>query len=261
MSAHSACENNINPDSAAFIYGQGFFTTTRIIDFKPLWLEQHMLRLSRWLQKFAMPGFDKKVMKAMARQWPVDHAIRDGFMRIMVWEDRGRLNFHFNGGNTQVVTGASLTKAFFQRHSSQPLLNYKSFNYWESRLAWQEASKRGFFEALLVNENHEICEGSRCNIFWVKEGQLRTPDETCGLLPGIGREIVLEIASQTGIWTKVGKFLIEELDEAEEIFLTNSLRGIIPVTRWERKEYEPGAITKTFIQAWELKMEDYLRKY
>ncbi|MCM8763013.1 MAG: aminotransferase class IV [Candidatus Omnitrophica bacterium] len=103
-------------------------------------------------------------------------------------------------------------------------------------LAYNEAKKNGFDEAILLNQDGYVVEGSRTNIFLVKNNKLYTPSLDCGCLEGITRKVVLDLAKEKGLLsyeTKLGK---KDILNAEEVFLTNSLSGIMPVAICERKK-------------------------
>lgn len=216
----------------AFRYGQGFFTTTRVKGFIPIWLPAHVHRLNRSLHDFMMPGLNEDRLLGMAGNWPVENQLPEGFLRILVWEEKGAAHFHLTGGMLDnVPRKMKLMVSRIRRHSSDPLLGYKSFNYWNNQLAYQEALLNGCDEAILLNEKGEITESSRNNIFWIKEGVLFTPQLACGLLPGIARSHLMTIAREQGMELQEGGFSQEDLEAAETVFLSNSVHGIREVVR------------------------------
>ncbi|GAI43845.1 unnamed protein product, partial [marine sediment metagenome] len=134
-----------------------------------------------------------------------------------------------------------------RRNSQSPLSRLKSANYLENMLAKQEARAAGVDEAICLNEKGLLAEASMSNIFLVNDGILRTPGEQSGILPGITREVVLELASQLGINTFEQDIRLDELFQAQEAFLTNSLMEIMPLTEIDGKPVgsgRPGSLTK-----------------
>jgi branched-subunit amino acid aminotransferase/4-amino-4-deoxychorismate lyase len=105
----------------------------------------------------------------------------------------------------------------------------KSANYLNNLLSRKEARAAGADEALLLNERGSLCEGSTSNIFLVKGHTLITPNEECGCLPGITRQAVIELAPETGISVAQREIQPEELLQADEAFLTNSLIELMPL--------------------------------
>jgi 4-amino-4-deoxychorismate lyase len=121
-------------------------------------------------------------------------------------------------------------------------------------LAYRQALKAGFDEALLLNTLGHLCEGSRSNIFLVVGKTLFTPALSSGCVEGITRKVVLDLAHTHRIRCKEGKIPVETLLQADESFLTNSLRGIMPLESVDRHPIaggHPGRITKFFMDAYQ----------
>ena len=123
----------------------------------------------------------------------------------------------------------------------------------ENILARMAARAAGYDEAILLNEKGYIAEGSTTNIFLVSNGELVTPCAESGILSGITREAVLEIASAANIKTVERQVGLEELIKAEEAFITNSILKIMPLTWFEDKPIgngKPGQLTKKLLAAY-----------
>jgi len=140
-----------------------------------------------------------------------------------------------------------------RRNSQSPLSRLKSANYLESILARQEARAAGVDEALCLNEKGLLAEASMSNIFLVTDGILRTPGLESGILPGITRETILELASQPGINTLEHDIRLDDVFQAQEAFLTNSLIEVMPLTEIEGKAIgsgRPGPLTQRLMAAY-----------
>ena len=140
------------------------------------------------------------------------------------------------------------------RNSQSPLSRIKSTNYLESILAKHEARKAEVDEALFLNEKGLLAEASMSNIFLVNNGTLRTPGEENGILPGITREVVLELAASLGIKSMEQKIALKELTQADEAFFTNSLMEIMPLTQLSGQKIgtgEAGAVTQRLAAAYQ----------
>lgn len=252
-------------NSPAFRYGEGFFTTTRVKNYVPLWLDDHIKRLMDSLADFNMEIPDAKEMKSAADRWPRKNNLKDGFMRIMCWVQESEVKVFLTGGKINNTPDKlhGLKTAFYHRHRSNPLLGYKTFNYWPNNLAYNDAVKQGYYEAVFLNEKGEICETSRCNIFWTRGETLYTPETGCGLLKGIARDKVLYLADKLEIKVLQGKFQIKELEQADEVFLTNSVRGIIGISNFEKRySYnQEGPIIQKLTRAYNMLTEEYLQKF
>jgi branched-chain amino acid aminotransferase len=130
----------------------------------------------------------------------------------------------------------------------------KSGNYLGSVMAVAEARKRGAYEAILCDSVGRITEGSSSNFFIVSGGRVATPALSVGLLEGITRRKVMELLSRQGIkWAEQALWPID-LHQADEAFLTSSVRGVVPVTRADGKplgDGKPGPVTRRVLAAYE----------
>jgi branched-chain amino acid aminotransferase len=116
----------------------------------------------------------------------------------------------------------------------------KSGNYLGSILALRQAIADGGDDAVLCTATGEVAEGATSNVFAVVDGMLRTPDLEAGLLAGITREVVCEQAAELGETVRTGKLWPDELRGAAEVFLTSSVRGIMPVTKVDGRTIGAG---------------------
>jgi branched-subunit amino acid aminotransferase/4-amino-4-deoxychorismate lyase len=105
----------------------------------------------------------------------------------------------------------------------------KSLDYLCFRKAYLEAHRKGADEAILLNHRGELVEGSRTNLFWMKDNVLYTPAIQCGCLNGIGRQLALKNARQKGIPVKFVHAKPQTLFAADKAFLTNSVMGPVPL--------------------------------
>lgn len=245
--------------SNAFKYGEGFFTTIRVEKSTAIWLEDHIERLDRSLSTFGYRMLDVEKIKAAVYGLLAARSCAAGYLRIQVWQDQHRVAAYIEGDFTGLAAAepCSVTTSAYCRPSSDPLVSHKSCNYLTNLQACRQAGQRGFFEAIFLNERQEVCEGSRSNLFWWRRGVLYTPDLVCGLLPGICRARVLRIALAAGIEVRAGRYHLEHLLEADEVFLTNSLRGIIPVTRLDDRKFPPGKSNAVMTR----RLQDDIRAY
>jgi branched-chain amino acid aminotransferase len=124
----------------------------------------------------------------------------------------------------------------------------KSTNFLNNILAKREAIAAGAFDSILLNWEQHLTECTVSNLFFVTEGCLRTPSVECGLLDGITRSIVIQLAKEQHIPTEEGRFTPEQLRQSSECFLTNTSMEIMPVAAVDRKrigEGSPGLLTQT----------------
>jgi len=127
-----------------------------------------------------------------------------------------------------------------RRSSTSPTSQIKSANYLDMILARSEAKNAGVDEALLLNEQRYVAEGSTSNIFIVSKGKVITPSIDSGILPGVTREAVLELATSLGIDVEQRLVKPDELYIADEAFLTNSVIEIMPLVEVDAKRIGSG---------------------
>jgi len=120
-------------------------------------------------------------------------------------------------------------------------------DYLNSALAVMEAKLNGFDETLMLNELHMVAEGSGENIFMVRKGKIFTPPLNAGILPGITRESIMEIAGDLGMTVVEQNFTRSELYMADELFFTGTAAEVTPIREVDRRlvgDGKPGPMTK-----------------
>ncbi len=123
----------------------------------------------------------------------------------------------------------------------------KASNYLANLLAADEARKKGAQEAILVDASGEVLEGSTSNVFVVKDGAVRTPPLELGILGGITRAAILRSAARIGVPVREDSLFPHDLYEADEVFVTSSIREVAPVVRVDDRTVGagvPGPVTK-----------------
>jgi branched-chain amino acid aminotransferase len=132
----------------------------------------------------------------------------------------------------------------------------KSNNLLNNALAMQEAFTRGAFEGLMRNYRGELAECTTSNIFIVKDGVALTPPLDSGLLAGLTREFLFEVAADCGIPMREQTLRDEDLFGADEAFLTGTTRELVPIVQVDDRTVgsgRPGHITTTLLEAFRRK--------
>ena len=124
------------------------------------------------------------------------------------------------------------------------LAGIKHLNRLEQVLARNEWQGNAYQEGLCLDTNQHLIEGTMSNLFWVKDGVLYTPDLSGSGVAGVMREVVMQLAMENNISIKMGLWPVAELLGAEEIFMTNSLIGIWPVSYILDKTFDVGPVTQ-----------------
>jgi branched-chain amino acid aminotransferase group I len=245
-----------------FLYGYGLFETMRAYKGQVFRLDGHLDRL---MYSAAILGLQLQVQEIKGAVMDTIQAnkLKEARIRIAISIGEGGMapdpstcnkpTVLILAGHYQSYPERIYQKGFraivssIRRNSQSPLSSLKTANYLESILARHQARVVGSDEAIHLNEKGLLAEASMSNIFIVTDGILRTPGLENGILPGITREIVLELAPRLGINTLEHDIQLDEVLHAQEAFLTNSLIEVMPLTEMVGKPVghgKPGAITQ-----------------
>ena len=231
-------------------FGLGVFETICMKGKKPVLLDWHLHRMNRSLKEFAIP---QTICVEEVIKWCGEHQdeIEDlQALKIMISEKNKMFAFRKNPYTAEVLEkGFRLDYSPVMRNESSRLVYHKTMNYADNILEKRRLKGTDTDEVLFLNSKGQIAEGSTTNVFFVKEGEIFTPKVSCGLLPGIMRQYVI---SKTGCVESI--LYPEDIERMDECFVTNSLMGIMPVTRLGEKQFEAGEIAKKL-------MEEYQREY
>lgn len=255
-----------------FLYGDSVYESLRTYSRVPFLLDRHLLRLERSAGRLelsirggiervarevhatiaALPHQESTlriVVTRGAREGVVDldpNSAGDGMMVILAREAKPYpAELYETGVDISVV---SVVRN--RRDMVDPAV--KSGNYLNNMLAIQEARRRSAFESVMKNSEGFLTECSTSNLFIVSRGELRTPALDCGLLDGVTRGLLLEIAIESGIRVREERLTERDLHDADEVFLSSSLKEVMPVARVDGSTVglgRPGPITLRLLAA------------
>lgn len=230
-----------------FLFGDGVFETCRIVNGKIYNFNAHYQRLNSGLNnlkiKAKISDLEQKSLKLIAK-----NKVKNGILRIAISRGVGSKGY-LPSDNCQALTIISTknksTKPKIvnlgQSSHKTPLLNLgKTSNSLPYILTKIEAQEQGFFDSVMLCSNNNIAETGSCNIFWVKNGQIFTPSQDCSIIMGTIRQKLLQICPEI---TEI-KANIDNLKEADEIFLTNVNFLILPVNNFLGKKLDHKITTK-----------------
>jgi branched-chain amino acid aminotransferase group I len=260
----------LSPFDHGFLYGYGLFETMRAYQGYIFRLDRHLARLRHSAESISLAhkltAFD---LEAACTKTLDANKLKDARLRLTVSAGEGDImpDPRTCSSPTVLVTaqdivppprekyesGFKAALSSLRRNSQSPLSRLKSTCYMENILALMAARAAGCNEAILLNEQGYLAEGSITNIFLVSKGELITPSLESGVLPGITREAVLEIARAANIKTLERQVWLKELIEAEEAFVTNSILELMPLTWFEGKPIntgKPGKLSKELLTAY-----------
>jgi 4-amino-4-deoxychorismate lyase len=236
-------EPYLQPTCSGFQFGYGVFETILVSKGLPCFVDLHYQRLQRGCSRLGLElNLDAETMRNQANRLAEVQNIESGRLKLICFRDTNQDStmmtlYPYKMEEAYSQEGMSLRTSSIKRNSHSPLSYIKSLNYTENILAKEEAKSQGYHEALFLNTNNKLCEGAVSNIFWVKHNKLYTPELSCGILDGITRGQVIKICHDMNIGLEEGTFNIEELLQAEEVFITNSLMGIMPVSKVDNTNY------------------------
>ncbi len=252
------------------LYGDGVFEGMRIYGGKVFRLQQHLVRLWESAGSIALRiPISIEQLAADVNETVTRNGLVDGYIRLVITRGGGKLGLDpFRCSDPQIIIivdsitlypetfyseGLELvTASTIRNHPAALNPRIKSLNYLNNILAKMEGLKAGCLEALMLNHKGEVAECTGDNIFIVKHGRLRTPPIDAGILEGITRNAVLELAAEAGIETAQESMTRHDIFIADECFLTGSAAEVIAVVKLDDRligDGKPGPITKGLNEA------------
>ncbi|MCF7955288.1 MAG: aminotransferase class IV [Phycisphaerae bacterium] len=254
-----AGDAKIAADDGGFLYGQGLFETMRAVGGEVFRVDDHLDRLFASCEKL-------NIKTSYERD-----DVKDGIAKVLeaneLTEARVRVTVSGGAMSSEVVVGTLLVTAVefaaypaeyytcgvtvtlcdFRQNSLDPLVGHKTTNYFSRLIALQQAHSKKAAENLWFTTDNKLAEGCVSNVFIVKDDILLTPRADTPVLPGIARKTVLEIAAKEKIAFEEKDLFINDLLEADEVFVTNSIMTVLPVATVEAhavRDGKPGEVTK-----------------
>jgi branched-chain amino acid aminotransferase len=228
-------------------------------------LDAHLERMFQSAQMYGLPiPYSQKDLTKGALELVEANGFNDCYLRPIAFYGTGSLGVHPRNcpvdvamlawpwgaylGADALEKGIQVTVSRWKKFSSlaMPATAKACGQYLNSMLAVQDAVRRGFDEALLVDEDGIIAEGSGENFFMVREGDVLTNDERDHVLMGITRDSVITLARDLGYKVYVGEMRLEELEVADEAFFTGTAAEVTPIAALDRRPIgngKPGPIT------------------
>jgi branched-chain amino acid aminotransferase len=263
-------EARISALDAGVLLGAGLFETLRTYAGKPFRLGAHLARLraSGEFFRIFVRETDAEITATVARLLEAN-GVPDA--RVRLTATRGPLAAAVDDDEappaTLIITagpmtpypaelyekGATVVVSDIRTSPDDPTVYHKTTGYLRNLLALHDAHRARATEALIFNTKGRLAEGSLSNVFIVSEGRLLTPSVEEGLLAGITRAAVLELAAEVGVPAEQRPLAVREVLDADEMLLTNSIMELLPVGRVERKEIgdgRPGPVTKQLAAAY-----------
>lgn len=277
MAKYIFINNKIVPEKDAlisvfdrsYLYGEGAFETIRAYSGHIAFCDLHYERLKKNCKRLGIDlpidkhGFEKAILKTINA-----NNIKNAFVRVTVSPVGASYGIakpkklgtnlsifckEFNGKPRELYEhGAKVI--LVKVPSDHPVMaNIKSTNYLYKMLARDEITNAGADEGIFCTPDGRALEGSATNLFIIKHGELYTTPIEDGVLPGITRNIVLQVAETAGIATHEASISLRDLQSCDEVFLTGSTAEVMPVrelVELSKKSGIPGPVTKKITEAY-----------
>lgn len=226
-------------DDEALLRGRAVFETARVYDGAPFRLADHVERLRASAVRVRLPDPDGEECARLAAL-VVDAAGAGDLGLRLYWT-----------GMTLAATASAIPADLEERRSrglrlavvswaAGMLAGAKSTSYAENMAAQDEAAARGADDALLVGHDGAVLEAPTANVWWREGGRLLTPSLALPVLAGVTRAVLLDLAHAAGYETEEGSFPLERVLAADEIFLSSSIREVMPVSAVDGKPFAGG---------------------
>lgn len=259
-----------------FLYGDGIYETMRVYDGVIFMLDEHLRRLHRSASMIGLTvPLDRNSLKTSVYDTLMANSLKNAFVRLTISRGYGPIGLDpdFCPAPTIVIIAQEMKdypKSFYERgigiiipetrRNFREAINpqIKSLNFLNNILAKIEAKKRSAYEVIMLNVYGKLTEGTICNVFFYKDGTLCTPSLECGILDGITRGAIIDLALRDGIRVKEGEFTKEDLYSAEEVFITSTTLEVMPVSKVDDQNYAVGNITKLLHKAYREEVNAYV---
>ncbi|TMA24989.1 MAG: aminotransferase [Deltaproteobacteria bacterium] len=231
-----------------FLYGDSVYEVVRTYGGRPFELQLHLERMDRTAERIALPLPPREnIVKELQRTLEAS-GNPESYARIIVSRGEGKfgLGMHNADGKSRLIfivrplepfpqemyeRGLSMAIARTRRNPPQALdPALKTGNYLNNILALREAHDAGADDAILLDLAGRVTEATTSNIFFVQRGVIVTPPLRLGLLEGVTRHVAIEVARREGILVREEPHGPEALAAADEVFVTSTLREVMPVT-------------------------------
>ncbi len=259
---HTVDEPIFKVSNRSFRYGDGIFESIRVLKGQLHLIDYHLERLFNGIEflKIELPAnwtkafFKKKILQLLEKNGET----RNAKIRLSIFRSDGGLytpktskgNFLIEheecSGDYFTLNKKGLKIEVFSEMEKACNLysNFKTSNALIYVLASIYKKEEGLDDCLLVNSQNRIAEGISSNVFIIKDGQIITPPLSEGCVEGVMRSHILDIMQENDIDYRVSPILLEDLFQAEGIFLTDSIKGIRWVGSYKVKRFEMG-VAKT----------------
>ncbi|MFC3078737.1 aminotransferase class IV [Phenylobacterium terrae] len=240
----------IPADDRGLTLGDGLFETVLALSGRLVDWDAHLQRMAAGCQVLGLPAPDAAGADQLARAALAAAGLGEGraAVRLTLTAGSGGRGldrpqapaprmFATAAPAPAPAAPARLVTAAVRRNADSPASRLKTLAYLDNVLAREEARAAGADEAVMLNTRGELACAAAANLFWIRQGRLETPDLACGVLAGVMRARVLAAAARLGVAATEVRAPEAVLEDAEAVFLTNSLIGVRPVAAWNGRSF------------------------
>jgi len=240
----------ISISDLSYKFGYGLFETVKCEQGIPIFFESHYKRLTHSAKELGMAfPIEQEEVRNWIKSVLSANKLTQARIKIIISK---RIEDKFNVlvmvSPLEKPPGSySVLSYKLSRDSKSVSFRHKTTSRADSYVAYKKAMESGFNDALYINEKNELIECTRANVFLVMEDKIITPLLESGILSGVTREKVFEIAKRENITVEEKNVHSLYLNKAKGIFITNAIIGLMPVSRvkFEEKEYNFSTDPKT----------------
>jgi branched-chain amino acid aminotransferase len=268
-----AHEKSLRAGQVGLLNGWGVFSTLRVADGVIFAFERHWERMQRDAAKMHVPfPTDPLEVKAQIHRLLEANSAWNATLRIMVVRNRGGL---FEGPDLERAfdvlaftkdlsawgNSVRLTVEPNARYAANGFSGCKILSWAQNLTLYEEAHQRGFDEAVLLNEHGEVSECTSANIFAATAGEVFTPPLGSGCLPGVTRELLLEVVRVPGITVTERELKPQDLERADQVFITSTTRDLLPAVFIEGLNiHNRGSVVDRLVKALEEYRQEYVKR-
>ena len=255
-------QNRVDASDRGLAYGDGLFETIEFKDGHLVYWDEHMHRLTSGCKQLQIKAIDVSILADECLRCTQGHT--SGIIKIIVTRGSGARGYrpHANANTTRVISfhskpdyparyyseGISLTRCATPVSINPYLAGLKSLSRLDQVMAQMEWSDQDYAEGLMLSPDENVIEGTKSNMFMVRNGELLTPSlEMCGI-EGIMRQQVLRLAQESDLPVQICNIKHEDFIQADEIFVCNSLIKIWPVSHYLNRSYPIGPVTSMILK-------------
>lgn len=270
----------LSPLDQGFLFGASVYETLRTYDGVPFLVARHLKRLRESASALGIDiDVSDETLTRRLQETLEASANAESSVRIVVSAGVGAIDYRQGSTKTPTIVIVvrplqSFPDSLYQEGATASFVSImragrgnlspriKSSNLLNNLMALRQAHERGAYEALMLNPQGEVCEGSMSNVFVVTDATIATPPISAGILEGITRELVLSIAREGGFELEEKTVRPDELLGADEVFITASSRQVVPIVKVDNQliaDGRPGPVTRKLISLYQHKVHALLR--